>query len=61
MIDQISNYSISQMDIKNNLQNDNVVVTNTDKNPYYDCINPICNFQTDIPKGLIKKKKAPTT
>lgn len=53
MMDQISSYSISQIDIKN--QNN---ILNVDRNPYYDCITQICNFQERIPSDLIKVKTA---
>ena len=42
MMDQISNYSISQLDIPQN-------VANEVEKKYFDCINQICNFQEKIP------------
>ena len=53
MNDQISNYSISQLDIPQN-------VTNDVEKKYFDCINQICNFQEKIPSDLIKNKAVAT-
>ena len=49
MIDQISNYSISQIELPPN-------ITNIDKK-YYECITQICNFNERIPSDMIKLKK----
>ena len=48
-MDQISNYSISQIDLPLN-------ITNVDKK-YYECIQQICNFNERIPSDMFKKRK----
>lgn len=47
-MDQISNYSISQIELPPN-------ITNVDKK-YYECITQICNFNERIPSNMIKQK-----
>ena len=49
MMDQISNYSISQLDIPQN-------VANEVEKKYFECINQICNFQEKIPSEMIQQK-----